>query len=62
MTSADVDEVREALMGVDVLTNPDRCDVAGTSGCGVDDIFALERAANDLSASIQNSCDAYFGL
>jgi hypothetical protein len=61
ITSADVDEVRDALMGVGVLTNPDRCDVAGTPDCGVDDIFMLDRAANGLSASIQNSCAAYFG-
>jgi len=61
MTSADVDEVRAALMGVGVLSNPDRCDVAGTPDCGVDDIFVLERAANGLSTNVQNTCAAYFG-
>ncbi len=49
-------------MGVGVLSNPKRCDVAGTTDCGVDDIFALDRAAKGLSATIQNACDAYFGF
>jgi len=64
ITSADVDEVREHLMDVTPMVSPgplDFCDVAGTPDCGVDDIFALERAANGLSATIQNSCAAYFG-
>jgi hypothetical protein len=40
--------------------HPDRCDVAGTPDCGVDDIFVLERAANGLSTNVQNTCAAYF--
>jgi hypothetical protein len=61
MTMADVDEARAKLIQGIEPSIPDRCDVTGTPECGVDDIFMLDRAAKGLSATIQNSCAAYFG-
>jgi hypothetical protein len=41
--------------------DPKRCNVIGTSGCGADDIFVLDRVAQGLPVSFQNLCDAYSG-
>jgi hypothetical protein len=60
----DVQIARENLMGREVLSgdfHPERCNVIGTSGCGVDDVFVLDRVAKGLPVSLQNVCDAYSG-
>jgi hypothetical protein len=60
----DVQIARENLMGREVLSgdfHPERCNVIGTSGCGVDDVFVLDRVAKGLPVSLQNVCDAYLG-
>jgi hypothetical protein len=60
----DVQIARENLMGRAVLSgsfDPDRCNVIGTSDCGVDDVFVLSRVAQGLPVSLQNVCDAYSG-
>ena len=52
---------RENLVG-SVLSgffDPERCNVIGTTDCGVDDVFVLERIAQGLPANLQNVCDAY---
>jgi len=66
VTSADVDEVREALMGGDAVTNPDRCNVIGTSDggvsdCDIADIFVLQRFLAGSPVTVANSCAAYTG-
>jgi hypothetical protein len=58
----DVQIAREYLMGRAVLSgsfDPERCNVIGTSDCGVDDVFVLDRVAQGSSVSLQNVCDAY---
>ncbi len=58
----DAQIAREYLMGHAVLSgsfDPERCNVIGTSDCGVDDIFVLDRIAQGLPVILQNVCDAY---
>jgi hypothetical protein len=58
----DVQIARENLVGHTPLSGdfyPERCNVIGTSDCGVDDIFVLDRVAQDLPVDLQNVCDAY---
>jgi hypothetical protein len=52
---------RENLVGsaLSGSFDPERCNVIGTSDCGVDDIFVINRAAQGLPVSLQNICDAY---
>ena len=60
----DVQIARENLVGraLSGSFHPERCNVIGTSDCGVDDVFVLDRVAQGLPVSLQNACDAYFGL
>jgi hypothetical protein len=58
----DVQIARENLVGHTPLSgdfHPERCNVIGTSDCGVDDIFVLDRVAEGVPVSLQNVCDAY---
>jgi hypothetical protein len=58
----DVQIARENLVGHTPLSgdfHPERCNVIGTSDCGIDDIFVLDRVAQSLPADLQNVCDAY---
>jgi hypothetical protein len=57
----DVQIARENLVGSTLSGSfdPERCNVIGTSDCGVDDIFVLDRVAKGLPVSLQNICDAY---
>jgi hypothetical protein len=57
----DVQIARENLVGhaLSGSFDPERCNVIGTSDCGVDDVFVLDRVAQGLSVSVQNACDAY---
>jgi hypothetical protein len=58
----DVQIARENLVGHTPLSgdfHPERCNVIGTSDCGVDDIFVLDRVSQGLPVSLQNICDAY---
>jgi hypothetical protein len=57
----DAQIARENLVGsaLSGSFDPERCNVIGTSDCGVDDIFVLDRVAEGLPVSLQNVCDAY---
>ncbi len=59
----DAQIVRENLVGhaLSGSFDPERCNVIGTSDCGVDDVFILGRLAEGLPVSLQNICDAYLG-
>ena len=59
----DAQIARENLVGhaLSGSFDPDRCNVIGTSDCGVDDIFVIDRVAQGLPVSLQNICDAYSG-
>ena len=59
----DAQIARENLVGsaLSGSFDPDRCNVIGTSDCGVDDIFVLDRVAKGLPVTLQNICDAYSG-
>jgi len=60
----DAQIARENLVGHTPLSgdfHPERCNVIGTSDCGVDDVFVLDRVAQNLPVSLQNVCEAYSG-
>jgi hypothetical protein len=59
----DVQIARENLVGSTLSGSfhPERCNVAGTSECGVDDIFAIERVVQGAPFDLQYICDAYLG-
>jgi hypothetical protein len=59
----DAQIARENLVGSTLSGSfhPERCNVIGTSDCGVDDVFVLDRVARGLPVSLQNVCDVYSG-
>jgi hypothetical protein len=67
VTSLDVAELREALMGGSAVANPNRCNVigpsdGGVSDCNIADVFVLQRFLAGSPVTVANTCDAYLGL
>lgn len=59
----DVQIARENLLGSPLSGSfhLERCNVIGTSICGIDDIFVINHVALGLPVNLQNACDAYSG-
>ena len=71
MNATDVQVAREHLVGATLSGTfvGSRCNVIGpragdASGddCGVDDIFVIKRAVDGQPVTVENACDAAFGL